>query len=78
MRKPPRRIAVTAPPAATYPLPIASPQHIERVRALCQETHGVMLGFDDAKSLLEAVAHFIYLTEIEDALRPLRQEIERE
>lgn len=60
----------------TYPLPTAHPEEIARVQAFYRDKFGVELGWKDAKDLLEAVMQFIYLTEIEDALRPLRQEIQ--
>lgn len=62
----------------SYPSPTALPAEVEAVRTLYQTRYGVSLGFDEAKKLLEGVAQFIYLTEIEDALRPLRQEVQRE
>ncbi len=61
-----------------YPLPTAESAEIERVQLLYRERHSVTLSFDEAKRLLEGVMQFIYLTEIEDALRPIREEIERE
>jgi hypothetical protein len=64
--------------AYRYPLPIAAAPEVERVRALYRERYSVMLSFEEAKQLLEGVMQFIYLTEIEDALRPLCEEVERE
>ncbi len=61
-----------------YPLPIADTPEIERVQRLYRERYSVTLSFDEAKRLLEGVAQFIYLTQIDDALRPVRQEIQRE
>ena len=61
-----------------YPLPIADTAEIERVQHLYQQRYAVTLSFDEAKRLLEGVAQFIYLTHIEDAIRPLRQEVQRE
>lgn len=59
-----------------YPRPTAEPPEIARVQKLYRAQHGLDLSFDEAKDILERVAQFIYLTEIEDALRPLRQEIQ--
>lgn len=61
-----------------YPLPTAEHPEIARVQALYRARYYVELSFDEAKRLLEGVMQFIYLTEIEDAIHPLRQEIERE
>ncbi len=61
-----------------YPLPVADTPEIERVQRLYRERYSVSLSFDEAKRLLEGVAQFIYLTQINDALHSLRQEVERE
>jgi hypothetical protein len=62
----------------SYPLPVAEPPEVEKVRALYRTRYSVTLSFDEAKRLLEGVMQFIYLTEIDDALRPLRPEEQRE
>jgi hypothetical protein len=59
----------------SYPPPTALPDEVEAVRELYRTRYGVALGFDEAKRLLEGVAQFIYLTEIYDALRPVREEV---
>jgi len=65
---------LVAPPETTFPLPDARPEFVRRVVDLVRRDHGVELPFDDAKSLLERVAHFIYLTEVYDRLEPLRKQ----
>ena len=62
----------------SYPPPTALPAEVESVQRLYRDRYGVTLGYDEAKKLLEGVAQFIYLTEIEDALRPIREEVQRE
>lgn len=59
-----------------YPLPTAEAPEVERVQALYCTRYGLELSFDEAKDILERVAQFIYLTEVEDALRPLREEVQ--
>ncbi len=59
-----------------YPLPTASPVHVERVILFYRERFGVELKQAEAKEFLERVMQFVYLTELEDALHPLRTEIE--
>ena len=59
-----------------YPLPTAEAPEIERVQSLYRSQYGVILSFEEAKELLERVMQFIYLTEVEDAIHPLRQEIQ--
>ena len=54
----------------SYPLP----DEVEKVIALYHDKYCVELSFHEAKKLLEGVAQFIYLTEVEDVLRPLREE----
>ena len=56
-----------------YPLPIAETPEIEKVRTLYRMRYGVNLTFDEAKRFLEGVMQFIYLTEVEPKLIPLRQ-----
>jgi len=59
-----------------YPLPTAEAAEVERVQSLYRTRLGLELTFDDAKDVLERVAHFIYLTQVEDALHPLRAEVQ--
>lgn len=59
-----------------YPLPTAEAPEIERVQSLYRVQYGVVLSFEEAKELLERVMQFIYLTEVEDAIHPLRQEVQ--
>lgn len=58
----------------SYPPPTALPHEVEQVISLYRDKYGVELPFHEAKKLLEGVTQFIYLTEVEDALRPLREE----
>ena len=58
----------------SYPPPTALPEEVEKVRTLYRDRYDVELSFHYAKKLLEGVAQFVYLTEVEDALRPLREE----
>ncbi len=63
-----------------YPLPTAEPPEIERVQRLYREEYDVELTQAQAKDLLERVMQFIFLTEmseVEYALRSLREEIQR-
>jgi len=62
----------------SYPPPTSLPEEVQAVRGLYQSRYGVILTHDQAKNLLEGVAQFIYLTEIEHALRSVREEVQRE
>lgn len=55
-----------------YPLPIAEIPEIEKVRILYREKYHVELSFAEAKDFLEHVMQFIYITEVEPKLYPLR------
>ena len=57
-----------------YPLPTAQAPEIARVQTLYREQYRVELSFGDAKELLERVMQFVYLTEMEDAIRPLMED----
>jgi len=59
-----------------YPLPTADPPEVARIQALYRTRYQVELSYEEAKRLLEGVMHFIYLTEVEDAIHSLRQEIQ--
>ena len=59
-----------------YPLPTASPVYVERVILFYRERFGVELKQAEAKEFRERVMQFVYLAEVEDALHPLRTEIE--
>ena len=59
-----------------YPRPTAEDPEIERTMNLYENKFGVELTRTEAKDILERLMQFIYLTEIEDALHPLRSEIE--
>ncbi|MCX6378622.1 MAG: hypothetical protein NT023_03970 [Armatimonadetes bacterium] len=69
-------IHFASPPMEAYPLPNAAPEYVERVQRLYRERFGVELTHAEAKEFLERVMQFVYLTELEDALHPLRAEIE--
>ena len=62
---------------SSYPRPIAQTPQIEKVRHLYRTRYGVTLSFDEAKTLLEQVMHFIYLTELDHALRPVWEKKQR-
>ena len=59
-----------------YPLPTAEAPEVERVQTLYRTRYDVELSYEEARRLLEGVMQFIYLTEVEDAIHPLRQEVE--
>ena len=55
------------------PLPIAETPEIEKLRTLYRTRYGANLTFDKAKHFLESLMQFIYLTEVEPKLAPLRE-----
>lgn len=59
-----------------YPLPTATSEGIARLQTLYQEKYGVDLTPEQARRLLESVMQFIYLAQLEDALRPLRPQVQ--
>lgn len=63
-------------PTYPYPLPTAKDEHVQKVMDLYQERYGVTLTQERARELLETLMRLIYLTQLHDALHPLRQEIQ--
>lgn len=51
-----------------YPLPEAEPHEVNRVIELYRATYDMEMTYDEAKDILERVALFIYLTEVEGVI----------
>jgi hypothetical protein len=60
------------------PMPFASEAGVEEMKVLYKEDFGIELTHDEAREVLERLMGFIYLTEVESAIRPIREEIKRE
>jgi len=61
---------------ARYPRPVAPPEGVRRVQELYRTQYQVELTEEEARTLLEGVMQFIYLTQIHDALHSLRSKVE--
>lgn len=59
---------------SNYPVSIALDPEIESVIALYSREYGICLTHCEAKSFLERVMQFIYLTEVEDVVSSIRNE----
>jgi hypothetical protein len=59
-------------------LPTADDEGVRRFQDLYNAEFGVESTHAEAKAMLEAAMRFVYLTEVEHAIRPIREKIERQ
>jgi hypothetical protein len=59
-------------------LPTADEEGVRRIQDLYKQKFGVESTHAEAKAMLEGAMRLVYLTEVEHAIHPIREEIERQ